>query len=292
MAVRLPTPPKFDLSAVVRSHGWASLAPFAADEQGQKLGYIAHLETSRVVELSVHQDEKGLRVEKSGAELGTGEVDEVKEMVGWMLGLEQDFSDFYDLVCDHPKLSHVVENGQGRILRSATVFEDTVKTILTTNTSWGGTKRMVQNLVTEYGDPLPAEPDRHAFPTPAKLAGTSEEELRKIGLGYRAPYVLDLSREVVNGGLDLEDMKNSPLSSGELLDQLRGIKGVGAYAAANLLMLLGRYDYLPVDSWARKMVSEEWYEGEPVGKAEVLDAFEEWGKWKGLAYWFWDWGWK
>jgi 3-methyladenine DNA glycosylase/8-oxoguanine DNA glycosylase len=44
-----------------------------------------------------------------------------------------------------------------------------------------------------------------------------------------------------------------------------------------------------VDSWALKMVSHEWYGGEPVGRAEVEAAFERWEEWKGLAYWFWDW---
>jgi 3-methyladenine DNA glycosylase/8-oxoguanine DNA glycosylase len=63
---------------------------------------------------------------------------------------------------------------------------------------------------------------------------------------------------------------------------------VGEYAAANLLMLLGRYDFVPVDSWALKMVSHEWHSGEPVGRAGVEAAFKHWGEWKGLAYWFWD----
>ena len=61
------------------------------------------------------------------------------------------------------------------------------------------------------------------------------------------------------------------------------------HVAANLLMMLGRYDYLPVDSWARKVVSIEWFDGQPVEDAQVEAAFEPWGEWKGLAYWFWDW---
>jgi 3-methyladenine DNA glycosylase/8-oxoguanine DNA glycosylase len=74
-----------------------------------------------------------------------------------------------------------------------------------------------------------------------------------------------------------------------LWPRVLAIKGVGAYAAANLLMLLGRYDFVPVDSWALKMVSHEWHDDEPVSQAEVEAAFERWGAWKGLAYWFWDW---
>jgi 3-methyladenine DNA glycosylase/8-oxoguanine DNA glycosylase len=54
-------------------------------------------------------------------------------------------------------------------------------------------------------------------------------------------------------------------------------------------MLLGRSDFISVDSWALKLVSHEWHGGEQVRRAEVEAAFERWGEWKGLAYWLWDW---
>ncbi len=288
MELRLPVPKMFSLSAVIGSHGWVSLAPFGTNEDRTELSYVLGLETGRVAAFVIRRAGVSLRIEVDET-LRESEKVEVKGKVSWMLGLERDFSEFYALVEDVPKLAQVIEKRQGRILRSSTFFEDTVKTILTTNTSWGGTIRMVDALVSAFGEPLPADPSRRAFPAPGALAAVSEEDLRSAGLGYRAPYVRDLARAVVGGELDLEAMKTTQVSTDELHDQLLSIKGVGEYAAANLLMLLGRYDYLPVDSWARKMVSEEWYRGEPVGKAEVEKAFEPWGKWKGLAYWFWDW---
>jgi 3-methyladenine DNA glycosylase/8-oxoguanine DNA glycosylase len=54
-------------------------------------------------------------------------------------------------------------------------------------------------------------------------------------------------------------------------------------------VLLGRYDFVPVDSWAMKVVSHEWYDGQPISRADVEAAFEPWGAFKGLAYWFWEW---
>ena len=78
----------------------------------------------------------------------------------------------------------------------------------------------------------------------------------------------------------------------ELRKELLKIKGVGPYAAANLLMLLGRSDFIPIDSWALKIVSHEWYDGEPVTPAQVEEHFEKWAEFKGLAYWFWDWKYK
>ena len=149
---------------------------------------------------------------------------------------------------------------------------------------------MVERLVNEFGTPLAEDSSRRAFPTPAQIAEVHPDLLRSlIRLGYRAPYVHELGTRIASGELDLEALKNHQLTTAELQKSLLGIKGVGNYAAANLLMLLGRYDFIPIDSWALKVVSREWYQGEPVGPTEVKAAFERWGEWKGLAFWLWDW---
>ena len=56
------------------------------------------------------------------------------------------------------------------------------------------------------------------------------------------------------------------------------IKGVGGYAAANLLMLLGRYDFVPVDPWVMKGVSKGFFDREKVTPKQLLSTFEKWGK--------------
>jgi len=289
MRLTLPAHPPFSLSSIVRSHGWVRLAPFGDDERTDALTYVGRLDSGQVVEMRIQEAAGGVSVEVDGP-LSETERAEVARQVEWMLGLNQDLTTFYALARDEPKLAHGKERAQGRILRCPTLFEDTVKTILTTNTAWSGTIRMVEALVSQFGDPLPADTARHAFPTPDRLASTDEETLRaEARLGYRAPYVLELARAVASGTLDLESLKMIEIPTGQLRKQLLAIKGVGAYAAANLLMLLGRYDSIPVDSWALKLVSHEWYNGKAVGRAEVELAFEQWGEWKGLAYWLWDW---
>ncbi len=184
----------------------------------------------------------------------------------------------------------MVERQAGRVLRSPTLFEDVIRTILTTNTLWNHTLRMCRELTSRYGDPLPYEPELHAFPTSERLARVDEPTLREeCRIGYRAPHVNELAHKVASGELDLEALKTSNLPTSELRKELLGIKGLGGYAAANLLMLLGRYDYVPVDSWALKVVSNEFFGGEKVTPKQVLSTFERWGKWQGLVYWFWDW---
>ncbi|HZD55345.1 MAG TPA: hypothetical protein VE136_01375 [Anaerolineales bacterium] len=292
MKITLAARPPFSLSTVLGSHGWIRLAPFLEDETTGGFTYADRLASGRVTKLCVSEAPVGVNVEVKD-ELTERERTEIERKVGWMLGLDQDFSSFYALTQHEPKLFYVESRARGRVLRSPTLFEDTVKTILTTNTAWAGTIRMVENLVTQFGWAVPNDFGRHAFPNPDQLAIANVEKLRKeTRLGYRAPYVLELAQSIASGNLDLEALKTSDLPTAELRKQILAIKGVGAYAAANLLMILGRYDFIPVDSWALKMVSHEWYGGEPVGPAEVETAFENWGEWKGLAYWFWDWSYR
>jgi 3-methyladenine DNA glycosylase/8-oxoguanine DNA glycosylase len=285
----LPALHPFSLPAVLRSHGWIRLAPSSADEERSRLSRIEGLRSGQVVELVVEEANGGVAVEVS-ADLTSSEEKEVEQKVTWMLGLNQDLSPFYAVARDESKLAHVEPQAQGRILRSPTLFEDVVKTILTTNTSWAGTIRMVESLVSQFGDPWPGDRSRRAFPTASQLATLSDQTLRSMArLGYRSPFVLELAQGVESGDLDLEGLQTTDEPTEELRERLLGINGVGAYSAANLLIMLGRYDFIPVDSWARKLVSHEWHNGEPVRSVEVEAAFERWGKWKGLAYWFWEW---
>jgi 3-methyladenine DNA glycosylase/8-oxoguanine DNA glycosylase len=289
MKIELAAKPPFSLYSVVHSHGWARLAPYYLDEDTGKFSYILALENRRVLDLIIEETSGGVSVEINESITKT-EAKEVSNAVSWMLGLDQNFSEFYELAKAEPKLRHVKINAQGRLLRSPTLFEDTIKTILTTNTAWGGTVRMVNKFVEQFGDSLRGADSRKSFPTPQAIAISDEDTLREeTRLGYRSPYILNLAREIDSGNLNLESLKTANFPAEEVRLQLLKIKGVGSYAAANLLMLLGYYNYLTIDSWAIKMVSHEWFGGEPITNLEVEQAFEKWGEWKGLAYWLWDW---
>jgi 3-methyladenine DNA glycosylase/8-oxoguanine DNA glycosylase len=244
-----------------------------------------------VIELQIRDALDGVSVETE--KLDRTERKEVAENVTWMFGLDMDFSRFYAASHGEPKLALAKKRALGRVLRSPTLFEDVIKTILTTNTLWGATKNMTSKLVNEFGEPLPEEGTRRSFPTPEAIASSSPEVLKeKIRVGYRAPAIHQLAELIASGTFDLEALKTSELPTLELRRELLKINGVGPYAAANLLLILGRSDFIPVDSWALKLVSHEWYRGKPVTGKEVEKRFEKWGEFKGLAFWFWDWKYK
>lgn len=297
--LHLPARKPFNFHSVVDSHGWRQLAPFSYDEASGILGYTLRLSSARVIELMICDDGDGVRVETET--LKKSEQKEVTEAATWMFGLDLDFSAFYAASRREPKLARAEEQALGRVLRSPTLFEDVVKTIFTTNTLWSATKNMTRKLVEEFGEPVVSASHPHAtlhphniaFPTPEAIAASTPEFIKeKIRVGYRAPALHELAVRVASGKYDLEALKHSDLPTLELRKELMTIKGVGPYAAANLLMLLGRPDFIPVDSWALSLVSHEWHKGKPVTAKEVEKRFEKWGKYKGLAFWFWDWKYK
>src|SRR5260370_15026487 len=91
----------------------------------------------------------------------------VMAQVRHVLSLDLDLTPFYAVAAEDPDLAWVL-TGAGRMVRSPTVFEDVVKTICTTNTSWGRTTRMVNALVQHLAETAPAAhpaaPYGRAFP--------------------------------------------------------------------------------------------------------------------------------
>ncbi len=204
--------------------------------------------------------------------------------LGHMLRLDEDLSPFYLAAGKDPLLAWVV-TGAGRMLRSPTVFEDVVKTICTTNCTWSATERMVGALVGELGEAVDGLSARRAFPTPEALAEADESFYRdRAKAGYRGAYLRALAADVAEGRLDLEALLDPALDDEEVATRLLAVAGVGPYAVAHVMMLLGRYQRLILDSWTRpkyRVVS---------GRPRLTDkgierAFRRYREFAGLAFW-------
>jgi 3-methyladenine DNA glycosylase/8-oxoguanine DNA glycosylase len=288
MKLALPARPPFLFHSVIHSHGWYQLAPLQWDTTSATLHKPEQLESGRVVLMAIQGDANGIRVETPGR-LSAHEITEIRIKLMWMFQLEADFTAFYQLADHEPRLAHCRSQAQGRLLRSTSLFEDVVKVMATTNIQWGGTRRLVQRLVTAFGQTLTADETWRAFPTAAHIAASDETTLRQLGWGYRSPYLLKLARGVMASEYDLDALLASSLPTSELRKMLLKLPGIGSYAAATLLGILGRYDYIGVDTEAVSAVSQAFYGGRPVGEKEINAVFDRWGPYKALAYWFWDW---
>jgi N-glycosylase/DNA lyase len=201
-----------------------------------------------------------------------------------MLRLDDDLSAFYERAADDPDLAWVTA-GAGRMMRSPTVFEDLVKTICTTNCTWSATERMVGALVDELGIPAKRAPERRTFPTPDRMAEAGDDFYTGVAkAGYRGPYLRSIAADVAEQRLDLEALNDPALPDEEVTERLLALPGVGPYACAHVMMLLGRYRTLILDSWTRPTYRR--LTGRPrVTDKGIEKAFRRYREYAGLAFW-------
>lgn len=280
-ALFVDLPGGFSFKATVYSHGWCELLPFELDETNWQLSYVFRDADGSALPGTMYEEGARLRID-----LGQRPLDPlaVIDTARHVLFLDDDLSGFYTLVEGHARLGWVTKKRAGRLLRSATVYEDLVKTICTTNCSWGLTKIMVTNLVEKIGSP--AANGKRAFPTAEAMAAFSSDLYRsEIKAGYRAPYFVELAEAVAAGKLDPEAWLTSDLPTAELKKEMKKVKGVGDYAAENLLKLVGRYDGLALDSWLRAQFYKN-HNGEKVCPDKKIERhYKKYGPWRGLAIW-------
>lgn len=286
MKFYLEVPKNFHFRQTVNSHGWRSLAPFAFDADRGVLSYVfGGRELKKPLTAKIREEDSKLEIEVKEKKISFPTQEKISRDVRHILRLDEDLKDFYGLTKKHKEFAWVAKNNAGRLLRSPTVFEDLVKTICTTNCSWALTKIMVNNLVQKLGEP--AEDGQRAFPTPERMAEISPGFYRdEIRAGYRSIYFAELAEKVAVGKINPEEWLQKDLPTGELKKQMKQVKGVGDYAAENLLKLVGRYDGLALDSMLRGHFYKNRNANVICSDREIENFYAGFGEWKGLVIWY------
>ncbi len=281
---------EIDLWRTFRSHGVASLPPMFLDEASRSFVITLPVDGSGPRRIHINPGTPGNGLAVAAGPPGRNE-EALRSSVRHVLRLDENLSHFYALASEDPELAWTTA-GAGRMVRSPTVFEEVVKTICTTNCAWSATERMIGTLVAHLGEPTPdapkTGPEGRAFPTPEAMAGAGEDFYRDVvRAGYRGRYLESLSRSVADGSLDLEALGEATpenLPDEELEKRLLELPGVGPYAAAHVMLMLGRYSRLILDSWTRPKYARLTGE-KSVTDTEIKRRFARYGEYAGLAFW-------
>ncbi|MEM1099875.1 MAG: endonuclease III domain-containing protein [Planctomycetota bacterium] len=236
--LKLDVPRGFSLKHAVASYGYFLLAPNYWDIHRQALGRPLHTGDGRVVRCVIRQvgNASGKPLEiVADRVVARAQHADLKQQVARMLRLDEDQRDWFR-VCPEAKTSRFE-----RMFRSPNLFEDMIKTITSCNVSWRNTITMNRRMCELVGD--------GGFPTPAQLADFGETRLKEqCRVGYRAERIVRLAKNVDTGELDLAWFEDPQRTSDELFDALKAIHGIGPYAAGNIIHLIGKYDYLAIDT--------------------------------------------
>ena len=291
LRLRGPRGEPVDLWRTLVSHGFHELAPTSLDETDRTLSLTMRVPRGKPRRVTVRAGRRGhARIAVAGAPPAGATRDAIMVTVARVLHLDQDLSAFYAIAADDPQLSWA-STGAGRMLRSPTVFEDVVKTLCTTNCSWGLTVTMVNALVTNLGDRPSSERDplRNAFPTAEAMADQDKRFYRDVvRSGYRAPRFMELAELQATGAIDLETLgaaSRDEIPDEDVERQLLALPGIGPYAAAHVMMTMGRNSKLILDSWTRPKYARVTNARRQPTDAQIVKRFTRYGPEAGLAFW-------
>ncbi|WP_267639786.1 DNA-3-methyladenine glycosylase family protein [Haloarchaeobius amylolyticus] len=134
---------------------------------------------------------------------------------------------------------------------------------------------MVSSLARAYGDEVEFDGRTyHAFPRPEQLAATTEQDLRDLGLGYRAPYVQRTAEMVASGEAHPADFFD--MAYEDARDAMTTFVGVGDKVADCILLFsLGYLEAIPLDTWMQTVVADYYPECDRGNYAETSRALRE-----------------
>ena len=283
MQLSIATPRSFNFKRTMISHGWSELLPFEFDRDNWNLTRVIDLGNTTPTLVKISGTKRELRINTT-SRLNKGATEKIVRDVRHMFRLDDDMSSFYRTMSGDPEFSWIADQGAGRMLRSPTVFEDLVKMICTTNCSWALTEKMVTGLVESLG--RESKDGRRTFPTPEAMALMPLKfYVNEVRAGYRAAYLKELADRVAGGELNVGEWLTSDLPTPELIKQMKSVKGVGDYAAENLLKLVGRYDGLASDSWTRAKFFRVRNKGRQASDKKIARFYSRFNSWRGLALW-------
>ena len=217
----------------------------------------------------------GARLAVSGGGLSPAAL---RRLAARVFSLDVDLAAFAGAI-DDPALARALARGGGRMLRAATPFEDAVKMLLTTNCSWAATRGMVERLIALAGA-------GGAFPSPQSVAGLSARRLReRVRCGYRAEALRLFARRVVSGRVDLSAWEDRSRPAEDIRSDIVAERGFGPYAAEGLLRILGRHDFLALDSWVRQKYRRLYPGPARSTDGAIARRYHRFGSLRGLALW-------
>jgi 3-methyladenine DNA glycosylase/8-oxoguanine DNA glycosylase len=264
----------FRLPAVVVSHGWFQTAPFAWDAGAGVLRRAEAYGDGAVI-LRMRDGAGGVRASAS-ATLPPAARAAAAARVTRMLQLDADLTGFPEAAeaVDPVLARDLAAYGGGRLLAGPSLYEDVVKSICGTNTTWRQAVVTINRIAALGAD--------GAFPGPDALLRAGEGWMRDAArVGYRAAAILAAARAAIDG--TLAEIEADAADGERAYERLQELAGVGPATAGFLVLLMGHFDRPAVDSATIRVATGAWFGGRRPAAREVLARIAPAGRFSGLV---------
>ena len=185
------------------------------------------------------------------------------------LDADRNYSEIKKAVSINDTMIRSVEFGYGIRILKQDFFEALISFIISQRSSIPKIKSCIKKLCALYGEEIEFENTTYySFPSPEKIAALPEEEIRALGVGYRAPYILKAAQAVAEGKICGANLEKADTKTAR--ETLLTLYGVGDKVCdCVLLFSLGKYDLFPADVWIKRVMAEEFESGDAKTAGEL-----------------------
>ena len=174
-------------------------------------------------------------------------------------------------------------------------FQCCISFIVSSNSNIPNIRMRLQKLCRKFGTKVRFQKrDFFLFPEPKRLARATMQELNQCKLGYRSKYVLDTSRAIASGEIDLDELKKTKYEQAK--ESLLKLPGIGDKVADCIMLFsLEKLDAFPLDTWMLKILQKYYSDKFCIDKKTISkkryedvrqDILEHFGRYAGYSQQF------
>lgn len=189
------------------------------------------------------------------------------------LDLDRDYGAVAAEYAHIPVAKQAIELYPGLRILNQPPWEALVAFILSANNNVQRIRQLVERIGCALGPCFEVEGQPlWGFPEPQALVDCGEEGLRALGLGYRAPYLIETARSVLEG-FPLDALCAMPYEQAHRA--LVALKGVGDKVADCVLLFgCGQSSAFPVDVWVERLL-KGWFKMDGCNRRQMMQSARE-----------------
>ena len=200
--------------------------------------------------------------------------DSTAEMVTRYLRLDDDYTRIRQALSEDPVLAEIMGRWPGLTLLRQEPWECLASFIISAQCHLPRIKRNMQNLAEVCGVSGTAwEETVYRVPDPVAVARLGEAQLRRVGLGFRAPFLASAAVRIAEGAVELGQLRTLPYEDAK--NVLLTFKGIGPKIADCILAFsLDHTEAFAVDRWVSRGVTRLYLDS----KKTPEDKIAAWGR--------------
>jgi N-glycosylase/DNA lyase len=161
-------------------------------------------------------------------------------------------------ISEDKTVKKAVKEYEGLRLFRQDPFQCMISFIISSNSNIQKIKNSLEKITKKFGTQIKIQnKEFFLFPNPEKLANASIEEIKKCGVGYRAPFIKQASKMIVLKKINFEYLEKCDYE--EAKKNICVIPGIGNKVADCILLFsLNKLEAFPLDTWMIKIL-EKYY---------------------------------